>query len=91
MRDSAGDASFGRQVLRRYVNDRICDGAEGGGQMLELFCECGGRRCADRVRLSADEYAAARAVPGRLVVAASHAGAGAGAEELVVLEQGPAG
>lgn len=74
MRSPASDVSFGRQVLRRHVNVRFSEVAPAGAQAIDVLCECGGRGCADRVRISADAFSAALR-EGRYIVTAAHAGA----------------
>jgi hypothetical protein len=65
--------SFGRQALRRKVNTRtpnITGASE--ATTIDVFCECGRRLCADRVRITVDAYEAVLASPGHYVVATDH-------------------
>src|SRR5688500_4225467 len=64
--------SLGRQVLRRHVNEQLSASASPSVQTLELFCECGGRSCSDRIVVGTEEYAELRAVVGRYLVTAAH-------------------
>jgi hypothetical protein len=49
--------SVGRQVLRRKVNDRLRQAADRtDSDLIDVFCECGGRLCAAQVRIAADLY-----------------------------------
>jgi hypothetical protein len=72
MRSIAKDVSLGRRALRRHVNERISAVSSQIGS-LELFCECGRSRCAERVQVPADAYAEVLASAGRFLVTAGHA------------------
>ena len=48
----------------------------GGPQALPFLCECDDVRCRDLLRLTADEYAEARAGPSRRLVADGHSYSG---------------
>jgi hypothetical protein len=66
------DISLGRQALRRSVNMRIrsvIDWAE--TETIDVFCECGRRRCADRLRVAIDDFDGALGA-GRYVVLPEH-------------------
>jgi hypothetical protein len=67
------DVSVGRQALRRVVNERIRnDVGPGEAGTIYVFCECGRRRCSDRLEIPADDFdETVRA--GRYVMAAGHA------------------
>jgi hypothetical protein len=67
------DVTLGRQVLRQEVNRRIRDLPESDRSgKLEIFCECGGVRCADRVQIAVDAYDEVLAAPGHFVVTRHH-------------------
>lgn len=83
MPGSTSEVSFGRQVLRRHVNLRVGDVAA-GARAIEVLCECGGRHCAGRVRISADAFSAARS-EGRYVATADHAATADSAQDGYVL------
>jgi hypothetical protein len=65
--------TFGRQVLRRKVNTRV-PSFTGTSETttIEVFCECGRRLCADRVRIAVDIYEAVLESPGHYVVTTNH-------------------
>jgi hypothetical protein len=65
--------TLGRQVLRRKVNTRV-PRITGAGETttIEVFCECGRRLCADRVRIAVDAYEAVLESPGHYVVTTDH-------------------
>jgi hypothetical protein len=65
--------SFGRQTVRRDVNARLRS-VNGPTPLtsLEIFCECGRRACADRIRVALDLYEAVLGSPGQYVVATHH-------------------
>jgi hypothetical protein len=68
----ANDISLGRQALRRSVNARIrsdVDWSESG--TIDVFCECGRSRCADRLQIAIDGFDEALA-SGSYVVAPGH-------------------
>jgi hypothetical protein len=49
--------SAGRQALRRKVNERLRQTAgRPDSDTIDVFCECGGRRCAAQVRVATDLY-----------------------------------
>lgn len=67
------DVSFGRQVLRREVNSRIRKATdESTSETIDVFCECGRRRCANRIRIAVAEHDDALGSPGRYIVSAGH-------------------
>jgi hypothetical protein len=68
--DAPARVSIGRQVLRREVNERIC---EAGGQRIEAFCECGLAGCSDRLTVERDDYEDVRRIPTRFLVKQGHA------------------
>ncbi len=83
----SNDVSFGRQVLRREVNIRIRNATgENVSGTIDVFCECGRRRCADRIRIAVEEYEEVLVSPARCVVSAGHEDAAA--ERLVGREDG---
>jgi hypothetical protein len=67
----ANDISVGRQALRRSVNERIRIASV--GPELDVFCECGRVRCAERVRISIVEFDDVVGEAGRGVVVPKHA------------------
>ena len=79
--------SLGRQALRRDVNTRIsvlgdrCD-----AETVEVFCECGRSRCADRIRIEMGAYEKIVGSAAYFVVTAGHEQSGA--EELVERQNG---
>jgi hypothetical protein len=78
MRSVTNDVSLGRQALRRDVNKRISGlGAGSDAETVEIFCECGRTRCADRIRIGTDAYEQVRTSAARFVVAAGHEETGA--------------
>ena len=68
---SQSDALEYRRPLMAIVNDEI-DRLHGSLNLpdSEFFCECADPRCAERVRLSRQEFAALRAQSRALLVAA---------------------
>ena len=64
-------ASFGRQVLRRKVNDRLLTAGE-GVDVVDVFCECGGRMCRSQVRVAIDLYERVVASGCLFLVASGH-------------------
>ena len=69
----SNEVTLGRQALRREVNKRIRDVAEPNESgALEVFCECGRVRCADRLRIDADAYDEVLASEGHFVVTTRH-------------------
>ena len=61
--------SHGRQALRRDVNKRISGvGAGSDAEVVEIFCECGRIRCADRIRIATHAYEQVRTSAARFVV-----------------------
>jgi hypothetical protein len=73
MSSTTDDVSFGRQALRREVNGRIRNAVElPETETLEIFCECGRRLCADRVRIEAGFYGRAVASGRLYVIAKGH-------------------
>jgi len=89
MTSLTNDVSLGRQALRRDVNTRIGAAGAGAGdgtQTVEVFCECGRRRCADRIPIATGAYAEILASAARFVVTAGHEEAGV--EELVARRNG---
>jgi hypothetical protein len=71
--------SRGRQALRRDVNQRISAGSD--AEVVEVFCECGHIRCANRIRIATHDYEQVRASAACFVVSAGHEETGA--DELV--------
>lgn len=84
---------MGRQALRRSVNERIrstIDWTESGS--IDVFCECGRIRCADRLQLAIDEFDDVLGTPGWYVVLPGHENGGAERpvnrhEDVVVVER----
>jgi hypothetical protein len=73
MTSQTNGVSLGRQALRRDVNTRISAvGAGDGTQTVVVFCECGRRRCADRIRIETRGYQEILASAARFVVTAGH-------------------
>lgn len=73
MTSTTDDVSFGRQALRRQVNGRIRHSVDlPETETLELFCECGRRLCAARVRVEAGFYGRAVASGRLYVIAKGH-------------------
>jgi hypothetical protein len=69
----SNDVTLGRQVLRQEVNRRICSRTESNGSgTIEIFCECGRVRCADRLRIAVDVYDDVLASRGHFVVTTHH-------------------
>ena len=51
------EGSVGRQVLRRKINERLHDAADGtDSNTIDVFCECGGRTCAAQIRVAVHLY-----------------------------------
>ena len=70
---AANGSSVGRQALRREVNRRVRDAAASAEPAsVEIFCECGRRLCADRLRIDLDLYEQVVNTPGRYVVTTHH-------------------
>ena len=70
----ANDISVGRRALRRSVNQRIRSVSDGpGSETIDVFCECGRVRCAERLRIAIAEFDEAVAEAGRPIVFAGHA------------------
>jgi hypothetical protein len=69
------------EVLVREVNERIYDVAarllvqSDTPNVVGFVCECGDLSCRAQVEMTLAEYAALRAQPGRVAVAAAHNGA----------------
>lgn len=68
---SSSGPSLGRQALRREVNRRI---SERGGAVLDVFCECGQPRCAERLQIGADRYDEIRRDPTHFLIKRGHGG-----------------
>ena len=67
------DVTLGRQVLRQEVNRRMRSATESNGSgTIEIFCECGRVRCADRVQIAVDAYDDVLASQGQFVVTTHH-------------------
>ena len=58
------------QALRRDVNERALESAE--GTRVEFLCECGDAACKEVLSLAPDEAEFVRRVPNRLVVKIGH-------------------
>jgi hypothetical protein len=87
MASVTNDVSLGRQALRRDVNKRISGvGAGSDADTVEVFCECGRTRCADRIRIATGAYEEIRASAAYFVVTAGHEETGA--EQLVARHNG---
>jgi hypothetical protein len=71
MTSVTNDVSVGRQALRRSVNERI-SGLGSDAETVEVFCECGRRRCADRIRIATDVYEQVRTSAAGFIVTAGH-------------------
>ena len=57
MTSVSNEVTLGRQALRREVNKRIRGVTEPSGSgTIEVFCECGGVRCADHLQIALDAY-----------------------------------
>jgi len=79
--------SRGRQALRRDVNKRISEvGAGSEAEVVEVFCECGHVRCADRVRIATEAYEQVRTSAACFVVRSGHEETGA--DQLVARHNG---
>jgi hypothetical protein len=61
-------------------------GAGSDAEVVEVFCECGRIRCADRIRIATDAYEQVRTSAACFVVSAGHEEIGA--EELVARSNG---
>lgn len=73
MTSVSNEVTLGRQALRREVNKRVRGVAEpDGSETIEVFCECGRIRCADRLRIDADAYDEVLATEGHFVVTTHH-------------------
>ena len=76
MTTMTNEVTLGRQVLRQEVNRRIRSGTESNGSngsgTIEIFCECGRVRCADRLRIALDVYDDVLASRGNFVVTTHH-------------------
>ena len=69
----SNDVTLGRQVLRQEVNRRVRDATEPNGSgTIEIFCECGRVRCADRLGIALDVYNEVLASQGQFVVTTHH-------------------
>jgi hypothetical protein len=73
----SNEVTLGRQVLRQEVNRRIRSGTGSGTEAngsgtIEIFCECGRVRCADRLRIALDDYDDVLASRGNFVVTTHH-------------------
>jgi hypothetical protein len=69
----SNDVTLGRQALRQEVNKRILGAtAANGSGTIEIFCECGRVRCADRVQIAVDIYDDVLASRGHFVVTRHH-------------------
>jgi hypothetical protein len=69
----SNEVTLGRQVLRQEVNRRIRTvGESNGSGAIEIFCECGRVRCADRLRIALDVYDDVLASRGHFVVTTHH-------------------
>jgi hypothetical protein len=65
--------TVGRQALRRMVNTRLLRTIEAGlSGTIEVFCECGRRACADRVRIDVAVYESVLKTPGHHVITTHH-------------------
>lgn len=63
------------EVSFRAINERLEEGLRqvpASGQPFEFVCECGSRECTDMVRLTLDQYEAARRHPRRFAVLRGH-------------------
>jgi hypothetical protein len=63
--------SLGRQLLRREVNERV-RAADLGAPELDILCECGRPRCAERFAVSAPTYEDVRRFPTHFAVRTGH-------------------
>ena len=73
MTSVSNDVTLGRQALRRKVNKRIREVVESNAsETIEVFCECGRVRCADRLRIELDAYDQVLASQGYFVVTTHH-------------------
>ena len=93
MTSVANEASVGRQVLRRSVNERIRSTVEWNEpDSIDIFCECGRVRCSDRLQIAVDDFDEIVGTPGWFVVLPGHEDDGAERpvtrlEDLVVVER----
>lgn len=62
------------ETMFREINERIegRTGPDGADEPLTILCECANPRCAQRIALSSDEYAAVRADPRQFAVVPGH-------------------
>jgi hypothetical protein len=63
------------EAVFREVNERLEELAGEFGvrdERLELICECGNLSCADRIRMSAEEYEELRRDPTRFAIVPGH-------------------
>jgi hypothetical protein len=73
MTSVSNEVTLGRQTLRRKVNSRIRGVIESSGsETIEVFCECGRVRCADRLQIAVDVYDGVLASEGHFVVTTHH-------------------
>ncbi len=73
MTSVSNDVTLGRQALRRQVNTRIRGVVESTASgTIEVFCECGRVRCADRLSIELDVYDKVLASQGHFVVTTHH-------------------
>jgi hypothetical protein len=69
----SNDVSLGRQTLRREINERISNVIDWrDSPTIDVFCECGGRRCSIRLKIPGEEFRAVREARGQFVVASGH-------------------
>jgi len=65
--------TVGRQALRRSVNTRLHRTIEAGmSGTINVFCECGRRACADRIRIDVAIYESVLKTPGHHVITTHH-------------------
>jgi hypothetical protein len=73
MSSISNGVTLGRQRLRREVNTRVrAITPQDDAMTIDVFCECGRRLCADRVRIAIDLYKAVLDSPGYYVVTTHH-------------------
>jgi hypothetical protein len=66
-------ASFGRQALRREVNERAAEaGRARGDATVEILCECGLTGCTTKFEIDAERYEQVRLFATHFVIAAGH-------------------